>query len=666
MANSDLNIILDKTKNILKKEFFGIDHVIDDIIDLIIPWYKTPKLLRKPIIVCLWGPTGCGKTTLIRRISELLSRELVEIDVGSYMTNTWRDFGYSFVDKFYDAPTKNPIILLDEFHSSRTLNDKGESLDRPNVRSLWSLLSDGKITIDSEDYNFAAFFKVCRKLYAKGLIKKNENEIIEEDKKKSIDEIINESDSSAKTLSGNPIFIKITKLLGINSKEIYDNLENNFLETINNLEKIANERFPRGKQLVVDLCQSLIFISGNIDNVYIGDGEYGSQANFEYFYKYSLNISSNDIKNELLKIFRKEQVGRLGNNYIIYPMLNEEAYRDIIKTEINKVKDHYLKNQNISFVFDKSVEETLFREGVSAAQGARSILSIISSFLESNILKFIDLKEQDLKENDIVKVSFNKKRSSFIYNFLDSEIVCKVKLKDHKSVDKIFCDGSACVAIHEAGHVLISIVDCGTIPESAEAFLPKSGGITKYNFVSSENNVKTHDNTIFEIKGDLAGHGAESVFFGEENLSCGASRDIEQATRSLFNLIDNHGYGERILKKIKPHTYSTAFSTSIRSDKEEDFANETIAKLRKEVIQTIKEHKMFVLDVANQILKKAKINSKDIIKLMKKHNIKPKEKFSHASVFKKELKNLNKEFVKVPSSEIIPFEKLLDKSSDER
>ncbi|MCB0472773.1 MAG: hypothetical protein KDC56_06915, partial [Flavobacteriaceae bacterium] len=50
--------ILDNTKQILKKEFIGIDHIIDEVVDAISSWYLFPDFQEKPVIINLWGLTG--------------------------------------------------------------------------------------------------------------------------------------------------------------------------------------------------------------------------------------------------------------------------------------------------------------------------------------------------------------------------------------------------------------------------------------------------------------------------------------------------------------------------------------------------------------------------------------------------------------------------------
>ena len=59
----------------LKKEFIGIHNVIDQIADAMAGWFFFPEMQERPVIINLWGLTGIGKTSLVKRISQLLNFE---------------------------------------------------------------------------------------------------------------------------------------------------------------------------------------------------------------------------------------------------------------------------------------------------------------------------------------------------------------------------------------------------------------------------------------------------------------------------------------------------------------------------------------------------------------------------------------------------------------
>ena len=76
---------LDAIRARLKEDFVGIDEIIDSLLDYIQIWYLMPEILTRPIIVCLWGMTGVGKTDLVRRLAQYLEfqERFVEIELGN-------------------------------------------------------------------------------------------------------------------------------------------------------------------------------------------------------------------------------------------------------------------------------------------------------------------------------------------------------------------------------------------------------------------------------------------------------------------------------------------------------------------------------------------------------------------------------------------------------
>ena len=67
--------LLKDAENILKQEFIGIDSVIEQTLFNMRPWYLYPELQEKPLVISLVGLTGTGKTSLVKRLVQLLDIE---------------------------------------------------------------------------------------------------------------------------------------------------------------------------------------------------------------------------------------------------------------------------------------------------------------------------------------------------------------------------------------------------------------------------------------------------------------------------------------------------------------------------------------------------------------------------------------------------------------
>ena len=54
--------LLDSALVQLKREFVGLDDIIDQLGASVYAWYVTPEIITRPTIVSIWGMTGTGKT----------------------------------------------------------------------------------------------------------------------------------------------------------------------------------------------------------------------------------------------------------------------------------------------------------------------------------------------------------------------------------------------------------------------------------------------------------------------------------------------------------------------------------------------------------------------------------------------------------------------------
>ena len=178
---SSKKLELERIASELKTEFFGLDEVIDRIIRSITVWYIFPQVITRPVIVTLWGTTGCGKTSLIRRLVQKLKMQnkFVEIpmDGGGSENSYWNKTISSVLSNSMIEETKPGILLLDEMQRFRTTNERNEDIKPDRYMDVWTLLSDGKFSTD------ASFFAELEMMMMRHLYRKSEgnNEDDEDD-----------------------------------------------------------------------------------------------------------------------------------------------------------------------------------------------------------------------------------------------------------------------------------------------------------------------------------------------------------------------------------------------------------------------------------------------------------------------------------------------------
>ena len=131
----------------LKQELFGIDDVIDRVIDAVRAWYVMPQLIARPVIVCLWGLTGTGKTQLTRLLVQKLGfyDRYVEVQMDGFSNGAgWYTpdsisgmLGESGIDEGEPG-----VLLLDEFQRYRTIDNRRQDIKVARYQDVWALLSD--------------------------------------------------------------------------------------------------------------------------------------------------------------------------------------------------------------------------------------------------------------------------------------------------------------------------------------------------------------------------------------------------------------------------------------------------------------------------------------------------------------------------------------------
>lgn len=118
---SPLNKDLKKGEKILDSQHFGLDKIKERIVEYLAVNLKT-KSLKSPII-CLVGPPGVGKTSLVKSIAEATGREFAKVALGGLRDEAEikghrRTYIGSMPGKILQAIKKtkrsNPVILLDE------------------------------------------------------------------------------------------------------------------------------------------------------------------------------------------------------------------------------------------------------------------------------------------------------------------------------------------------------------------------------------------------------------------------------------------------------------------------------------------------------------------------------------------------------------------------
>ena len=121
--NSQTNDALDlkKASEILERDHYGLKDAKEKVLDYLAVKKLNPSM--NGVILCLAGPPGIGKTSLVKSIAESMGRKFVRVSLGGVRDEAEirghrRTYVGSMPGKIMkamkEAGTNNPVILLDE------------------------------------------------------------------------------------------------------------------------------------------------------------------------------------------------------------------------------------------------------------------------------------------------------------------------------------------------------------------------------------------------------------------------------------------------------------------------------------------------------------------------------------------------------------------------
>lgn len=577
---------LEQVKSKLKKEFVGIDLQIDQIVDSIRTWYCFPESLNRPLVVNLWGITGTFKTSIIRRLVELLGRStgFKEIDSRAILSSKFDALlGITEIEKVQGNKDLPEIILIDEFQNVKTLDAFGnDTKDSKTLYELFSILSDGKLKYPRNMYSLGKLTNIVKQIKENpekcyGVLKEKVDiildqylERLEREKKRKV-EVIDNEDS---------IFTLSTKK--INSREAHYTIgdafwDNNYyqLEDFKEFQYAIIAGFKNdhkalfdyivktvegiSKDITIDLSKSLIFVAGNLDNIFSGLTHSIDTDSItpDEFYEYSKQVNFNDVKNCLLENFKPEQVSRLGTNHVIFPSFNSKMYKKLI-SGLNKRTLAKFKEQKIEIIIDPSVDAFLLKHGAIPSQGARSILSSHEFVVDSNISELIALA---------ILNGTKKATLSVKYNMLVLKAKKEIVIKDISIIDtKVLANYeeplNSIISTHESGHSIAVIALMGKYPDMVKVRSSDGdiGGYVKY----TPEILPTKQDMKHRLAISMAGYAAEMLVHGADNVSSGASSDILSATAVASSMVKVLGMGDG----MSANGFSMGRDTLVLNDKD--------------------------------------------------------------------------------------------------
>lgn len=582
------NKIVDDAIVQLKKEFVGIDEQIDIIMSNVRVWYLWPQLQSSPCVINVFGMTGCGKTSLVRRIAQLLDREkdLVYFNFSAINEMNCWEVECDIEDQL-DNECSDRIFVYDEFQYAASINEDGNEKENKNgLKPFWELLDTGILHKRYAMYDMKKLNNIIRymakinsmcPIELKNGVWVNSSQCFEflsdYDKdvvsdlfccesvappvhglgKNNYTERMELDDEKGNFFLSNYSLEVITKLYNrafsvvMETYELHDKLcHMNSTEIYNLLEEIYRSA-KKGYKLKFN--NSLIFVIANVDEAYDVAFSINPDMSPDQFYKQTKKISIVDIKKALQKRFRNEQIARLGNIHIIYPSFSSESFKKIIESNLEAYRKTAKELCGLEFEFDSSIKNAIYDESVYPTHGTRPIFSTIHEMIKTKLPHIIRNVCDDKKDDDaeLIRYSYKGKKSLIEVFNKERNVICSYKFSNKLRLSDLRSSTSdehqAATAVHESGHFVVYSYLNGKIPEklvsrSAEKDM---NGFMMHDINEEEKKVWSRIDYLNEIKVCLGGYVAEGVIFGNDRRSSGASSDLSNATKIASKMVRKLG-----------------------------------------------------------------------------------------------------------------------------
>lgn len=641
---------LREVSDALKKQFLGLDAIIDEVISLLMPWYLFPDAQLRPTVINLWGLTGSGKTALVHQLIELLEYKqlFAHIDMGEFESDSaaWIKRILTEDMEFFDQ--KPAVLCLDEFQFARTLNQNGEELGKDKLRVIWELIDSGKISyIPSNNTYYLYRAESCLKRMEKALrsgVQLDQGVVVSEIDwfVKIFDGFYFEDHDRYNQPISKDYFLSTDFLEGMcglfldgetRKEEIKSLITSSSLEELAN--HILNALHARTASRQLDLSKSLIFILGNLDEAYRMSHNMNPDISADDFYEQTSKITIAHIKRALKKRFRPEQVARLGNNHIIYRSFNQAQFRQLIEVQFQRIAEFVQQQFAWNIQFDTSVTDVIYAEGVFPSQGTRPIFTTIKNLIESRISKMaVMLLEENLPVKNIrwyyeqqhFYFELRDEQNQFIKTISDQAVLKLENLR--KSCDP---EIQAHTAVHEAGHAVMAVATLHIIPALvvSRTASDSAEGFCQINFPKGP---VTRETLRKDIIITLGGYVAEKLIFGEEYTSTGVYADVEEASSLANRAVRNYAMGkDPIHMAIKTTNNNDVF---LVNQKYEIEALELIKECESEAMQLMKRNKLLLLKLSEYLTTHSRLEETQIEEFVVKYGA--EEWMNQAAFVKKE------------------------------
>lgn len=186
-------------------------------------------------------------------------------------------------------------------------------------------------------------------------------------------------------------------------------------------------------------------------------------------------------------------------------------------------------------------------------------------------------------------------------------VIAGMQKKDRSSITSL---DRQITAFHEAGHALITKLVAPDNTIAKVTIIPSTRGAGGFSMnIPKDKMYLTKSEILGQIKISLAGRAAEELVFGSDNITTGASNDIEKASSYIKDYIAKYGMDEEYgMVNINTILGYEGSNNQTLLDK----CSVKIKELYTETKDIIERNKSILNEIAHSLLEKETLDEKDI------------------------------------------------------
>lgn len=576
----------------LTKHHFGLSSEIEALLDAFKPWYLFAETQERPRSIGLWGMTGTGKSSLVRSLVKATGVEdrTFWLDAGESNEDYWLEKFITLMEEHLNgAPF---ILVVDEFQHARTKQEDGAKRSEPGMlRRFWEMLDTGRI-VTWPNYWRVTVLKDFEARFRRAVdagVRIESGRVLEESEVFTAHVATHYRSSTGTGWAIPPeIWDDLRDLhpaplpsLTDFEKRLTGSDEQDILEWLTEIG--GNIRKAR----VVDASKCLVILIGNLDELYMTGQEPLAELDPDVLQQRHRNIGTAGVQHALLKLFRIEQVARIGTTHVVFPPIGRDTIDHIVGQATDDLCQRLSAHCGATVVVDRPLIDHLRTTSTIAVLGARPVVEAVQNAIPGMLSQVLDRCGAGIPE----RIRLGVENGTPVGTCTTGRTTSTLRLKwngpssgsparSHANIHR--------TAVHETGHLLCGRLLCGkrALQICVDTRSPHIGGFVAWE--TDPDRILTRGNIVPELATILGGWVAEFISFGDEGVSAGSEDDMQRATAFALGLAKNTGLGAERLHHAEHASAHEGFRTMLASAEAQ--AKHWIEEAERLALDTLRAH----------------------------------------------------------------------------